>query len=201
MWRDNRVVTLLSTNAQPQQCDSVQRKEGDGTRRSVPCPAPMALYNTYMGGVDRNDQLRGYYHVRMKCRKFYRYIFWFLFEVSITNAYILHSNYSGAAKQKLNEFRLELARSLVGEYHSKKHPGRCAAVPTILPMRHYPLRYVEGVDDTPVRRRCWYCQHHKHQRRDTPWFCRECQIHLCHTGVPDTYCFMQHHKDKDSFRD
>ena len=30
------------------------------------------LYNRFMGGVDMADQLRGYYHVRMKCRKFYK---------------------------------------------------------------------------------------------------------------------------------
>ena len=42
-----------------------------------------------MGGVDRGDQLRGYYHVRLKCVKNYKYIFWFLFEVAVTNAYIL----------------------------------------------------------------------------------------------------------------
>ena len=28
-----------------------------------------ALYNKKMGGVDHNDQLRGYYHVLLKCRK------------------------------------------------------------------------------------------------------------------------------------
>ena len=142
LWRDNCVVTLLSTNAQPQQSDTVQRRESDGTRSSVPCPAAMALYNTYMGGVDRNDQLRGYYHVRLKCRKFYRYIFWFLFEVSIANAHILHSRYTGAEKKrhKFKEFRLELARSLVADYHSKKRLGRCSAAPTVLPLRHYPLR-------------------------------------------------------------
>ena len=42
-----------------------------------------------MGGVDQNDQLRGYYNVRLKCRKYYKYIFWFLFDLAITNSYIL----------------------------------------------------------------------------------------------------------------
>ena len=151
----------------------------------------MALYNTYMGGVDRNNQLRGYYHVRLKCRKFYRYIFWFLFEVPIANAHILHSRYTGAEKKrhKFKEFWLELARSLVADYHSKKRLGRCPA-PTVLPLRHYPLQYVECPDSTPVRRRL----HHRQQRRDTQWFCRECDIHLCHTGTIDTDCFIQYHK-------
>ena len=85
LWCDNRVVTLLSTNAQPQQHSTVQRKEHDGSHSDIPCPVGMELYNRYMGGVDKNDQLRQYYHVRIKSRKFYRYIFWFLFEVSHTS--------------------------------------------------------------------------------------------------------------------
>ena len=42
-----------------------------------------------MGGVDRGDQLRGYYSCRSKSRKFYKYIFYFLLDTTITNAYIL----------------------------------------------------------------------------------------------------------------
>ena len=116
LWRANRVVTLLTSNTQPQQHTTVQRREKDGSSCGVPCPAAMSLYNSYMGGIDRNDQLRGYYHVKLKCRKFYHYPFWFLFEVSITNAFILHSNYSGTAKRPLKEFWLELAKGLVGDY-------------------------------------------------------------------------------------
>ena len=86
LWLDNRVVT---PNAQPNQLDTVQRKERDGSRQTVRCPAAMALYNQYMGGVDRNDQLRQYYHVHLKWRQFYKYIFWFHFEVGVANAYIL----------------------------------------------------------------------------------------------------------------
>ena len=66
LWRDNRVVTLLSTNAQPQQHSTVQRKEHDGSHSDIPCPVGMELYNRYMGGVDKYDQLRQYYHVRLK---------------------------------------------------------------------------------------------------------------------------------------
>ena len=120
LWRDNRVVTLLSTNAQPQQQAVVQRREHDGSRIDVRCPAAMELYNRFMGGVDKNDQLWQYYHVRTKSWKCYHYIFWFLFEVAFTNAYILHSNYSGAAKKPMKEFRLEVVRGMIGDYNSRK---------------------------------------------------------------------------------
>ena len=197
LWRDNRAVTLLSTNAQPDEEKTVLRRQRDCSRVEVRCPAPMALYQKYMGGVDRNDQLRQYYHVRMKCHKFYRYIFWFLFESAVTNAYILHTHYSPVARQPLKEFRLELAKCLIGEYHTKKRHNRHAAPPTTLSIRHFPMKKHSGTTNTATPRgRCWHCWHKRRpqQRRDTPWYCHECQIHLCHTGDPETDCFQTHHK-------
>lgn len=195
LWRDNKVVTLLSTNVQPQQRATVQRREHDGSKTDVPCPAAMELYNRYMGGVDRNDQLRQYYHVRTKSRKFYRYIFWFLFEVVFANAYILHSNYSGVEKKKpFKEFRLQVARDLIGDYNSRKRAGRATLPPITLPLRHFPVKFTEDPAEKAVRHRCWYCHTHHKRRRETVWYCRDCKLHLCHTGHPSTDCFLQHHK-------
>ena len=192
LWRDNRVVTVLSTNAQPQEQEIVERHENDGHRVDVPCPAAMALYQMYMGGVDRNDQLRQYYHVRLKCHKFYRYIFWFLFEAAVANAYILHTHYSGVAQQPL-KFRLQLAKDLVGEYHSKKRQNPHAAPPTNLSLLHFPSKVNDGAGNTTSRSRCWYCWNKRRpqRRRDTTWYCHECQIYLCHTGDADS---LQYHK-------
>ena len=44
------------------------------------CPESVFDYNCFMGGVDRGDELRQYYHVRVKSCRSYEYIFWFLFE-------------------------------------------------------------------------------------------------------------------------
>lgn len=151
----------------------------DGSTISVTCPAAVPLYNRYMGGVDRNDQLRKYYHVRLKCRKYYRYIFWFLFEVSVTNSYILHTHYSGIRKQPLKEFRLKLAKGLIGDYNSKKRPGRSSTAPTNLPLHHFPMKFTRGPEGTTVKRRCWYCLHCRQPQRcrETVWYCQKCQLH------------------------
>ena len=85
VWQDNKPVTIAASNSDPTVSTSVFRKNRDGSRVEVPCTQSVASYNQFMGGVDRNDQLRGYYSVRMKCRKVYKYIFWFLLDVSITN--------------------------------------------------------------------------------------------------------------------
>lgn len=107
LWMDKKVVRALSTNFQPNDTGNVTRKLYDGSTISVLCPDAIIQYNRYMRGVDRNDQLRQYYHVRLRGRKYYKYIFWFLLDVSITNAYILFSNYAnheGSAVRCLKDF-------------------------------------------------------------------------------------------------
>ena len=48
---------VLSTNAQPGEVKTVRRKQSDGKLVDIQCPASVLSYNTYMGGVDRGDQL------------------------------------------------------------------------------------------------------------------------------------------------
>lgn len=62
------VAYTLST---PTDTTMVKRTQKVGTSLKV-------LYNKYKGGVDYNDQLRGSCHVRLKCTKNYKYIFWYL---------------------------------------------------------------------------------------------------------------------------
>ena len=78
VWMDKKPVTMLSTLAQADITHTAQRKEKYGSRVSVQCTDAVVLYNKYMAGVDKGDQLRQYYRVRTKCLKNYKYIFWFL---------------------------------------------------------------------------------------------------------------------------
>ena len=88
----------------------------DGSRISVPCPEAILSYNAHMGGVDQGDQLRGYYSCRTKSRKFYKYIFYFLFDASITNSFILWKTFGSATGMTFKEFQLRLAQQLIGDY-------------------------------------------------------------------------------------
>ena len=66
------------------------------------------------GAVDHGDQLRGYYSCRTKSRKFYKYIYHFLLDVTITNGFILYKHFHHAPKYKtIKEFRLQLARETI----------------------------------------------------------------------------------------
>ena len=73
-----------------------------------------------MGGVDLGDQLRGSYYVRLKNKINYKYIFCFLFDVAIRNAYILHSCDLTTAAMDRKSFRIMLAKQLIGDYMRRK---------------------------------------------------------------------------------
>ena len=86
MWRNKKLVYVMSTNSQPEGDSTVRRRNRDGTAQQVPCPPSVVAYNQHMGGVDRGDQLRQYYRGKGKTRKSYRYIFWFLFDSCVANS-------------------------------------------------------------------------------------------------------------------
>ena len=132
VWMDKKPVTMLSTLAQADVTHTAQRRQRDGTKLSVQCTDAVVLHNRYMAGVDKGDQLRQYYRVRIKCCKNYKYIFWFLFDVAITNSYILSlftPTSMPLSHQQLKTFRMKLADQLVGSYNTRKHLGRPRSLP------------------------------------------------------------------------
>ena len=125
-WLDRKVVILMSTNTQPVSIGTVHRRQKDGSRQEVPCQEAIIRYNKYMGGVDRGDQLRGYYRCRVKSRKFYKYIFYFLLDIAITNAYVLYNGLSPCpqAVKCIKTYRMKLAHQLIGDYCTCRRAGR-----------------------------------------------------------------------------
>ena len=190
LWQDTKTVSVLSTNQSPLQV-TVSRRQKDGTHVDVPCPLAIKMYNVFIGGVDKHDQLCGYYSVRTKSRKSYKYLFWFLFDVAIVNSFILYGLSPTTGRKTMKEFRVELAHQLIGSYNSNKYRGRPQANQTSRPRRmqvpHYPIK--------SSRRRCQMCSK-EGQRVTTSWWCNECQLRLCHTGDSTTDCFLKHHLSK-----
>ena len=103
--------------------------------------------------VDRGDQLRGYYCCRTKSRKFYKYIFYFLLDVAITNAFILMKKHTNkGSKMTIKDFRLELASELIGDYCSRRRRGRTSSSSIrSLPLRHFPVKVND--DSCPTKRK------------------------------------------------
>ena len=175
---------MLSSRHDPTVTRTVKRKKGDGSTINVNCPQSVVDYK-HMGGVDKGDQYRKYYQVRMKSRKSYKYIFWFLFEICILNSFVHH--YSPCIRRHLTylDYRVQLAKQLIGNYCSRKRPGRPLVSSTPSPKRsitlpHFPTKVASG--------RCVYCKSGR-----TVWHCNHCNKRLCHTGHSDTDCYLKYH--------
>ena len=129
-----------------------------------------------MGGVDLGDQLRGSYHVRLKNRKDYKYIFCFLFDVAITNSYIVRLYDVTTAAMDHKSFRMMLAKQLIGDYMSHKRPGRPRK--RSRPTPHLPSH--------SKSKRCVYFWdvHSPPGRKESVCICTACEGHpqLCLTG-------------------
>ena len=188
VWQDNRPVTVAATNSDPTANMTVPRKKRDGTVSDYPCPMAITQYNQYMGGVDRNDQLRGYYNVRLKCRKYYKYLFWFMFDLAITNSFILAKLYTNIKIPNLKTFRANLAKELIANYSSRKRLGRPSLQPQVKRFceAHFPVK------GDGKYHRCHYCYKYLGKRHETGWYCKDCGFYLCHTGKEND-CFLLFH--------
>lgn len=81
-------------------------------------PVPILTYNKYMGGVDLHDQHRAYYPVGRPCRKWWRYLFWFLVQSCLVNAFTIFklTNRPAPRSRKLQDplhFRLAVFHGLI----------------------------------------------------------------------------------------
>ena len=185
VWQDTKPVTIMSTQHDPDVTATVKRKKGDGSKVDVTCPQAVIDYNAHMGGVDLGDQYRKYYQGRMKSRKFYKYIFWFLFEICILYSFVLH-HYSPCIGKNLNylDYRIELAKQLIGNYCSRKRLGRppssSVPPPKRITLSHFPAKTTKG--------RCAHCKNGR-----TVWHCGQCDKRLCHIGIQDTDCYLKYH--------
>ncbi len=93
-----------------------------------------------MRGVDRGDQLRTYYSICLKSKRWWRRLFYYLVECAVLNAFVfdgfvrpVERARKGHAKRDMLTFRLELAHS-----HGF-HPGNVLAVPEVTLMLSWPV--------------------------------------------------------------
>ena len=122
VWQDNKQVRLLSTNSKPAVVCQASRRIGHETVH-VNQPENVHLYNKYMNGVDRHDQLRMQYVVGRFAHKAWKYLMWFLVNASIVNAFIIYQKVSTRTTKKRYahiHFRQEVACQLIAGFSGRK---------------------------------------------------------------------------------
>ena len=141
---------------------------------------------------------------------YHRYIFWFLVDCCITNAFILARECRPAgcgARMDLKSFRIQLVQGLIGGYNSRKRYSLPAAVYEVALYRSSPPSGRRGGDPAvsstghfPVhgsKGRCCYCWNIKSRRHESTVWCRQCARALCtHSrDAGEASCFERWHTE------
>ena len=156
-----------------------------GGIEEVQKPVMVEQYNTYMGGVEKSDQLLSYYGYCHRTVKWWRRAFFHLVDNAIMNAYILYrlSEQSGR-KLDHKHFRIELVKQLLGGTDGHTHPPirHLNALPPAarLTERHFPEKVPPCTSGRPSQPVCVVCSNKKGRgKKTTTYQCKDCKLPLC----------------------
>ena len=158
-WHDNNCVILLSTAYPGHQDGTVKRKGKDSAGRhvslDVALPTAVKYYNMFMGGVDKSDQLIGYYRITRQTQKYWKTIFLHLLEIAATNAFILYKLLRIESQRLPTErhFRDQLVIQIIKKYGLSLP----TAVYPAISSTQYRIRHGSTALLNTHRRRCAIC--------------------------------------------
>jgi len=157
-------------------------------------------YNKYKTDVDRSDQMLSYYSFERKTIKWWKKLFFHLFDLAIVNAHIFH-NKTSKKKMSLEVFYEKIAEGLLDSAGTEIQVQGQASSPAgrLVGRDHFLYRIpathakVEGTS----QRSCRMCaDRRKRQTRKTAqkcitMYCRKCNVGLCtgqcfENGVSDS---------------
>ncbi len=116
-----------------------------------------------MRGVDRMDQVIGYYNMGRQSKEWWKCVFTYIVECSILNAHVLFSCQNPSSQQlkfRFLEQRIVLVKALIGSYSGCRKSGRTPQVDPNKSLGHYP-------DRGERKGECVVCKRHHDKRRDT----------------------------------
>lgn len=181
-WMDSKQVSVLST-VHTSALALVERGWGP----QVSKPQCIVDHNAGMKGVGLGEQLASSYPPVRRSIKWYKKLFFYLFDLATVNAHAIY-RYLGHRRQQV-DFRLDLGNAIIEEHLPDVDPYGPASLPS-------PPRLQGGTRhaarETPGRRyrRCLLC-YRAGRRRMTRTMCSVCQVSLCTYG-----CFERYHTER-----
>ena len=110
--------------------------------------------------------------------------------MTVHNAFVIYKIQNNTSYQ-LSDFRLEIIREILTKYGPQRPStvGRLStrASPLRLTARHFPSIIPQTLQSKQSQRKCVVCTSHN-TRRDTRYFCADCDAPLC---IVD--CFRDYH--------
>lgn len=209
VWKDNKVVTLLSTFAGELPLSTINRYDKRSKSTSeISCPFVVKEYNRHMGGVDLLDAFMARHKILLKSKKWYIRLFYHFLDMALANSWILFkkistTKQSGQEMVTFFEFRKQVALCLlnIGQYNPIKR-GRpsSSTVEEMMnakkksgPAQHAPPKNVRldqvghWIIWTDIRGRCKFpnCKGY------TQTLCDKCGVNLCCNKKNN--CFKDYH--------
>ena len=205
-WKDNKIVTVLSSDAGVNPVNTVKRYDkAEKKKVDVPCPNVIREYNGKMGGIDKSDMLTHLYKTPMRGRRWYLRLFGYALDLCLCNAWIIYKRDCKALGEKpmaLKIFRLDISRfarcqkAMVSRITRTSPEG-----PMMIPRRGQRVqlppdhrRYDSSKPHMPTfvnnRQTCKYCST-KNDLHRTRWMCDVCQVALCLSDTRN--CFKPFH--------
>jgi len=170
VWRDRKVVHMLSTHISPTKTQRILRQE---EKKKTIVPSMVLDYNKFKGGVDTVDQMHENYSIGRKSMKWWPRLVWWCIDLCIHNAYILHCMNSINPMTNL-QFREHLMHQLLEKYGQpcRDRGRKRQRSQDSNENQHWPIHVSK-------KSRCWYCNHKKNIRTDTHIKCKVCDKYLC----------------------
>jgi hypothetical protein len=179
-WMDKKPVSLLSTFCDAQEQSTIKRRTGKQLI-DVACPAVVPTYLRTMRGVDVFAQRQSYSKIGRRSKKWFYSLVWFMFDVAIHNAFILHQRKHKQQHYGEKDFRKQLMDQLLHGFTSRRTKGRAAPIPKRRRDSLHPLQHCKQQGT------CVECRSRVgrggHNTR-SHWRCEDCQVFLC---MPNCY--------------
>ena len=158
-------------------------------------PSAVLSYNDHMGGVDVFDQVAKYYYPLRSTVKWWKKLFMHLFNMSITNSYIMYHKYSGN-KMSHFDYRNTLLKQLIEsavEAPGPKPKGRKSHGQGAELRRCHGRHFLQSIKPQPgckklkPTRLCYVCNvpaskrtaDSKRKRTESCYECKQCLKTMC----------------------
>lgn len=179
-WKDNKVVSVLSTIDSANESVQVTRKIRTDNKWSdvlVKQPKTIDRYNKFMIGVDRSDQLLSTNNVMRKCMRWWKALFFHLVDMAVVNSFILFRLHAQAhpeieqvqrpASYTLVEFKEEIVRQICG-FADFDLPPVSTRVP---PADQYDSNHMPTFREDSKRFNCAVCYKNEKVERKVSSYC------------------------------
>ena len=184
-WKDKRNVRMISTKHRHAMVENTNKR---GNKKIK--PQCILDYNRYMSGIDKSDQMMSYYSTPRKTIRWYRKIFFHLFDICLWNSFYAYKKIKQLPKVRLLKFREEVLRQMLKISHlDNTDIGQDTKNKSF----HYLQPAPATEKEKSAMKRCRQCTKEK-QNRKTRYFCPICPEN---PGLCVYPCFKNWHETQD----